>query len=352
METNNESIRDLLDEISYPERNNTQYIFRKMEHRIDFLNQADNQPIVNVEVEPIDEFIWWLDISAICLKGYYQHNIGYSSVPCLKEMLVKYCRGTRSLYNYIRNNTEGKIILFEGLAYFNIFYFKGVADGINQVINGKRIYTNIFEHLEDEQCNSTMQHEIYPYVTVANSENVYSELLDESRYTKLYGKASNANSDWWKLPSVYERLKLVYRIVAEIKSEDPELNKWKSLLLAYIPEDIKSGFENNKDSANENNKEGGFTAFEVLLVMYYLTDLKGKPLVDIVSSCCGIKEETLKNPQKRLNGLVKSQKMSDGEKKSFVGSLKKVKQLFEANLSNPQLNTIIPKINKDIDIMN
>ncbi len=354
MKNDKKSVTNLLDEILGPEYNNTQYIFRKIEDQTAFLNEVDYQTVVNVEVDPIDEFIWWLDISATCLKGYNQYNIGYSSVPCLKDMLAKYCRGTSSLYNYIKNNTKGKIALFEGLAYFNIFYFKGVVNGVNAVINGQRVYSNIFQHLENEKNSSVMQHEIYPYIEVVSSENIYFELLEESRYKKLYIKALNTSTDWWKLPIVYERLKLIHNSVIEIKCEDPELNKWKSLLLAYIPEAIKTKFEpsneEGEDHASEENKSDYLTAFETILGFYYLTKLRGQALKNIVSTYSKISLSSLESPEKKLNKL-NSNKMSDNEKRPFAKSLEKIKKLFENNSPNKKLADIILEINKDIDSM-
>ncbi len=68
MKNDKKSVTNLLDEILGPEYNNTQYIFRKIEDQTAFLNEVDYQTVVNVEVDPIDEFIWWLDISATCLS--------------------------------------------------------------------------------------------------------------------------------------------------------------------------------------------------------------------------------------------------------------------------------------------
>ena len=330
---------EFFDNLFGPDRNRVHEARYRMKEQAAFFELVDNQEGLESKTNPIKDFLWWMDISKECLDGYVQNNIGYNVIPNLKKMLVGYCRST-SIWRHINEKRCGKIPLFNGFAYFNIFYFKGVLGSkADYVENGRRVYVDSFQWCEENQECSIMQHEAFPFIEIPSSENIYSELLNESRYEKLYNEAIK-DPDSCNSPVVYERLKLIYASIMKIESAEPELNKWKSLLLAYIPEKVKWGLENDKCDNN------GVTILEKLLVFYYLLGSMDKGTLSATVFCGEIKEDSLKKPKDNINKLP--QNKTYGELQPYVKSLKKVKELLSDSQSS-RVKEVLSKIDCDIE---
>ncbi len=349
---------EFFDNLFGPDHNRVHEARYRMKEQAAFFELVRIQKKIKVKMNPIEDFLWWMDISKECLEGYAQNNIGYNIVPNLKKLLVKYCRDTYiwqringkirrkdltsndNKYKFVER-MEGKISLFNDFAYFNIFYFKSVLGGkADYVENGRRVYVDSFQWCEENQECSIMQHEAFPFIEIPSSENIYSELLNESRYDKLYNEAIK-DSDFCNSPVVYERLKLIYASIMKIESAEPELNKWKSLLLAYIPEKVKWGLENDKCDNN------GVTILEKLLVFYYLLGCTDKGALSAAVFCGEIKESSLKKPKEKID--TKHKDRTYAELQFYLQSLKKVKELLSESQSC-RVKEVLSKIDNDIKI--
>lgn len=85
---------DFFDNLFGLDHNRVQEARYRMKEQAAFFELVDNQEKLEVKTNPIEDFLWWMDISKECLDGYVQNNIGYNVIPNLKKMLVNYCRST------------------------------------------------------------------------------------------------------------------------------------------------------------------------------------------------------------------------------------------------------------------
>lgn len=360
---------EFFDNLFGPDRNRVNEARYRMKEQAAFFELVEHQKTIEVETNPIEDFLWWMDISKECLDGYVQNNIGYNVIPNLKKNLVNYCRSTY-IWQRINENIEGKISLFNDFAYFNIFYFKSVLGGkADYVENGRRVYVDSFQWCEENQECSIMQHEAFPFIEIQSSENIYSELLNESRYKKLYNEAIK-DSDFCNSPVVYERLKLIYASIMKIESAEPELNKWKSLLLAYIPDNIKIEIERDmvtktveetidkieETDTEEDEKSNELSVLERLMYFYYTTgywggDLKKHSVLfgKLNASSVESKFKKLSKIERIFEKEVKSEKkvVSKEKLKPYKTSLEKIKNLlYDKNA----MSVVIEKIEDRIKI--
>lgn len=257
---------------------------------------------------------------------------------------------------------EGKIPLFDGFAHFNIFYFKSVLGGkADYVENGRRVYVDSFQWCEENQECGIMQHEAFPFIEIPSSENIYSELLNESRYKKLYNEAIK-DPDFCNSPVVYERLKLIYASIMKIESAEPELNKWKSLLLAYIPDNIKIEPEREmvaktveettdkiEDTDTEEDEKSNNSDFivEKLLTFHYLTGYSNNELKDFSIRYGGINVNSISKPLGRIIKF-KYNMMSIKQLEQYKSSLEKVKNQFLSQKITEKIQAAINEVDNDI----
>lgn len=370
---------DFFDNLFGLDHNKVQEARYRMKEQAAFFELVDNQEKLEVKTNPIEDFLWWMDISKECLDGYVQNNIGYNVIPNLKKMLVNYCRSTyiwqrinekierKTLtpdsYKYtLVERMEGKIPLFDGFAHFNIFYFKSVLGGkADYVENGRRVYVDSFQWCEENQECGIMQHEAFPFIEIPSSENIYSELLNESRYDKLYNEAIK-DPDFCNSPVVYERLKLIYASIMKIESAEPELNKWKSLLLAYIPDNIKieperemvtKTVEETNDKieetdTEEDEKSNKLSVLERLMYFYYTTGYWGSDLKKHSVLFGKLNASSVESKFKILSKferISEKEVMSKKELEPYKASLEKIKNLLS---NNNAMSAVIKKIEDDI----
>ncbi len=346
---------EFFDNLFGPDRNRVNEARYRMKEQAAFFELVEHQKTIEVETNPIEDFLWWMDISKECLDGYVQNNIGYNVIPNLKKNLVNYCRSTY-IWQRINENIEGKISLFNDFAYFNIFYFKSVLGGkADYVENGRRVYVDSFQWCEENQECSIMQHEAFPFIEIQSSENIYSELLNESRYKKLYNEAIK-DSDFCNSPVVYERLKLIYASIMKIESAEPELNKWKSLLLAYIPDNINIELERDmviktvEETDTEEDEKSNNSDFivEKLLIFHYLTGYLNNELKDFSIRFGGINVNSISKPLGRIMNF-KFNKMSIKQLEQYKPSLEKVKNQFLSQKITEKIQVAINEVDNDIE---
>lgn len=345
---------EFFDNLFGPDHNRVHEARYKMKEQAAFFELVDNQEELEVNTNPVEDFLWWMDISKECLDGYVQNNIGYNVIPNLKKMLVNYCRSTY-IWQRINENIEGKISLFNGFAHFNIFYFKSVLGGkADYVENGRRVYVDSFQWCEENQECSIMQHEAFPFIEIPSSENIYSELLNESRYENLYNEAIKDPS-FCNSPIVYERLKLIYASIMKIESAEPELNKWKSLLLAYIPDNIKIEIERDmvtktvEETDTEEDEKSNNSDFivEKLLIFHYLTGYLNNELKDFSIRFGGINVNSISKPLGRIMNF-EFNKMSIKQLEQYKPSLEKVKNQFLSQKITEKIQVAINEVDDDI----
>ena len=199
-----------------------------------FLNMTDMQEVIEVNVNNVNELTWWLNISTICFIECNKNINNHDFVQKLKRMLLEYCMET-SIYEYIKDNQYGKISLFDGFAYLNVFYLKRVMPSNDEVINGERNYRDIYQYFEDNKSCTLMQHEAYPFIEISDPK---SSLLDKSKYENFYKKVFDSKDDNLDNNSIANQLKLIYESIVKVETTSPTQNKWKSLLLTYTSEEI------------------------------------------------------------------------------------------------------------------
>lgn len=102
---------------------------------------------------------------------------------------------------------------------------------------------------EDSRMKNLFEYELYPFIEINNTDLVKIKLKDSSFYEKLYEVVKKKNPNWDKTPYVKNRLSVIYDIIKSDKNETE--NKWKSLLLTYIPEEISNKADVVTDTVEE-----------------------------------------------------------------------------------------------------
>lgn len=329
--------------------------------KVAFLNVIDCQKIVNVDVNNVDELTWWLDISAMSFIEYNKNSNTNVFTPKLKRMLLEYCLKT-SINEYINDIPCGKIPLFDGFAYLDVFYLKEVMPNIDKVINGERDFCDICQYFENNKSVPLMQHEAYPFIEIPSPEPLL--LLDDSMYEKFYKKVfagKDEYSDSLKSCNIANRLKLIHKPIVKIETENPTQNKWKSLLLTYISEEIMIQTDVVTDTVKktaskivgeikvderEKSNNSDFIV-EKLLILHYLTGYLNDDLKDFSIRFGGINVNSISKPLGRIVNF-RCDKMSSKQLEQYKPSLEKVKNQLSSQKITEKIQTAIDKVDNDI----
>ena len=185
--------------------------------RMRFFNKADEMDKIKPNLDATEEFVSWLELSAFCLKGIIKYGANYNLIPCLKEEIANYVLESEKLYDIVKND-EGKISLWKGFAYFNLYSFKQLAYSSEWVLNGTRTFPTILEQMnaaykEDSRMKNLFEYELYPFIEINNTDLVKIKLKDSSFYEKLYEVVKKKNPNWDKTPYVKNRLSVIYDII-------------------------------------------------------------------------------------------------------------------------------------------
>lgn len=319
-----------------------------------FLNMTDMQEVIEVNVNNVDELTWWLSISASCCIECNKSINNHDFIQRLKRMLLEYCMET-SIYEYVKDNQYGKISLFDGFAYLNVFYLKRVMPSGEEVINGERNYRDIYQYFEDNKSCTLMQHEAYPFIEISDPK---SSLLDKSKYENFYKKVFDSKDDNLDNNSIANQLKLIYESVVKIETTNPIQNKWKSLLLTYIPENIKIEPERGmvtktveetidkieETDTEEDKKSNDLSVLERIMYFYYTTGYWGN---DLKKHSVVFGKLNSSSVESKFKTLAKFERMSKKELEPYKASLEKIKNLLSNN-SSDVMSAVIDKIERDI----
>lgn len=326
--------------------------------KVAFLNVIDCQKVVNVDVNNVDELTWWLDISAMSFIEYNKNSNTNVFTPKLKRMLLEYCLKT-SINEYINDIPCGKIPLFDGFAYLDVFYLKEVMPNIDKVINGERDFCDICQYFENNKSVPLMQHEAYPFIEIPTPEPLL--LLDDSMYEKFYKKVfagKDEYSDSLKSCNIANRLKLIHKSIVKVETTSPIQSKWKSLLLTYIPENIKIELERGmvtktveetidkieETDTEEDKKSNDLSVLERIMYFYYTTGYWGN---DLKKHSVVFGKLNSSSVESKFKTLAKFERMSKKELEPYKASLEKIKNLLSNN-SSDVMSAVIDKIERDI----
>lgn len=349
-----------------------------------FLNMTDMQEVIEVNVNNVDELTWWLNISTSCFIEYNKNINNHDFIQKLKKMLLEYCMET-SIYEHIKDNQYGKIPLFDGFAYLNVFYLKRVMPSSDKVINGERNYRDIYQYFEDNKSYTLMQHEAYPFIEISDPK---PSLLDKSKYENFYKKVFDSKDDNLDNNSIANQLKLIYESIVKVETENPTQNKWKSLLLTYASEEIMIKTYVVTDIVKETNPKvveetirnavketipkvmgevvqkvldetkiksnnGGFNIMEQILFFHYITGYSNDDLKEYSVLNGRINVNSIDDPLDRIKSF-KRESMSIKQLEQYKHSLEKIKkQLSSQSIKHSQLikeilKNAIDNVDKDI----
>ena len=303
--------------------------------KVAFLNVIDCQKVVNVDVNNVDELTWWLNISAMSFIEYNKNSNTSVFIPKLKRMLLEYCLKT-SINEYIKDIPCGKIPLFDGFAYLDVFYLKEVMPSNDKVINVERDFCDICQYFENNKSDPLMQHEAYPFIEIPTPEPLL--LLDNSMYEKFYKKVfagKDEYSDSLKSCNIANRLKLIHKSIVKVETTSPIQSKWKSLLLTYIPENIKIEPERGmvtktveetidkieETDTEEDKKSNDLSVLERIMYFYYTTGYWGN---DLKKHSVVFGKLNSSSVESKFKTLAKFERMSKKELESYKASMQYV----------------------------
>lgn len=333
--------------------------------RMRFFNKADEMDKIKPNLDATEEFVSWLELSAFCLKGIIKYGANYNLIPCLKEEIANYVLESEKLYDIVKND-EGKISLWKGFAYFNLYSFKQLAYSSEWVLNGTRTFPTILEQMnaaykEDSRMKNLFEYELYPFIEINNTDLVKIKLKDSSFYEKLYEVVKKKNPNWDKTPYVKNRLSVIYDIIKSDKNETE--NKWKSLLLTYIPEEISNKADVVTDTVEEpaqkvveemegtdreeksNNER--FFILEKMLTFHYLTGYSDDALKDFSIQYGGINANSIDRALGRMRNFT-DKAMSSKQLEQYKPSLEKIKRQLSSENVTQKIQIAISEIDKDI----
>lgn len=313
-----------------------------------FLNMTDMQEVIEVNVNNVDELTWWLNISTMCFIECNKNINNHDFIHKLKRMLLEYCMET-SIYEHVKNNQYGKISLFDGFAYLNVFYFKRVMPSSDEVINGERNYRDIYRYFEDNKSCTLMQHEAYPFIEISDPK---SSLLDKSKYESFYKKVFDSKDEYLdslKSCNIANLLKLIHESIVKIEEENPTQREWKALLLTYTSKEIMNKTNVITDTVKETNvtEEEKLNITEKLLIFHYLTGYSNNELKDFSIRYGGINVNSISKPLGRIMDF-KCNKMSSKQLEQYKPSLEKVKNQLSSQKITEKMQTAINEVDNDI----
>ena len=313
-----------------------------------FLNMTDMQEVIEVNVNNVDELTWWLNISTMCFIECNKNINNHDFIHKLKRMLLEYCMET-SIYEHVKNNQYGKISLFDGFAYLNVFYFKRVMPSSDEVINGERNYRDIYRYFEDNKSCTLMQHEAYPFIEISDPK---SSLLDKSKYENFYKKVFDSKDEYLdslKSCNIANLLKLIHESIVKIEEENPTQREWKALLLTYTSKEIMNKTNVITDTVKETNvtEEEKLNITEKLLIFHYLTGYSNNELKDFSIRYGGINVNSISKPLGRIMDF-KCNKMSSKQLEQYKPSLEKVKNQLSSQKITEKMQTAINEVDNDI----
>lgn len=310
-----------------------------------FLNMTDMQEVIEVNVNNVNELTWWLNISTMCFIECNKNINNHDFIHKLKRMLLEYCMET-SIYEHVKDNQYGKISLFDGFAYLNVFYFKRVMPSSDEVINGERNYRDIYRYFEDNKSCTLMQHEAYPFIEISDPK---SSLLDKSKYENFYKKVFDSKDDNLDSYSIANQLKLIHESIVKIETASLIQNKWKSLLLTYTSEEIMINTNVVTETVKETNvtEEEKLNITEKLLIFHYLTGYSNNELKDFSIRYGGINVNSISKPLGRIMDF-KCNKMSSKQLEQYKPSLEKVKNQLSSQKITEKIQTAINEVDNDI----
>ena len=326
------------------------YIIESAKDRtLAFLHMTDCQKVVNVDVNSVDEFTWWLNISAMSFIEYNKTSNTNAFIPKLKKILLEYCLKT-SINEYIKDMPCGKIPLFDGFAYLDVLYLKEVMPNTDEVINGERNFCDIYQYFENKKSDLLMQHEAYPFIEVSSSEP--SLLLDKSMYKKFYKKFFDGKDEYLdslKSCNIANLLKLIHESIVKIEAENPTQREWKALLLTYTSKEIMNKTNVITDTVKETNvtEEEKLNITEKLLIFHYLTGYSNNELKDFSIRYGGINVNSISKPLGRIMDF-KCNKMSSKQLEQYKPSLEKVKNQLSSQKITEKIQTAINEVDNDI----
>lgn len=313
-----------------------------------FLNMTDMQEVIEVNVNNVDELTWWLNISTMCFIECNKNINNHDFIHKLKRMLLEYCMET-SIYEHVKDNQYGKISLFDGFAYLNVFYFKRVMPSSDEVINGERNYRDIYRYFEDNKSCTLMQHEAYPFIEISDPK---SSLLDKSKYENFYKKVFDSKDEYLdslKSCNIANLLKLIHESIVKIEEENPTQREWKALLLTYTSKEIMNKTNVITDTVKETNvtEEEKLNITEKLLIFHYLTGYSNNELKDFSIRYGGINVNSISKPLGRIMDF-KCNKMSSKQLEQYKPSLEKVKNQLSSQKITEKMQTAINEVDNDI----
>lgn len=313
-----------------------------------FLNMTDMQEVIEVNVNNVDELTWWLNISTMCFIESNKNINNHDFIHKLKRMLLEYCMET-SIYEHVKDNQYGKISLFDGFAYLNVFYFKRVMPSSDEVINGERNYRDIYRYFEDNKSCTLMQHEAYPFIEISDPK---SSLLDKSKYESFYKKVFDSKDEYLdslKSCNIANLLKLIHESIVKIEEENPTQREWKALLLTYTSKEIMNKTNVITDTVKETNvtEEEKLNITEKLLIFHYLTGYSNNELKDFSIRYGGINVNSISKPLGRIMDF-KCNKMSSKQLEQYKPSLEKVKNQLSSQKITEKMQTAINEVDNDI----
>lgn len=313
-----------------------------------FLNMTDMQEVIEVNVNNVNELTWWLNISTMCFIECNKNINNHDFIHKLKRMLLEYCMET-SIYEHVKDNQYGKISLFDGFAYLNVFYFKRVMPSSDEVINGERNYRDIYRYFEDNKSCTLMQHEAYPFIEISDPK---SSLLDKSKYENFYKKVFDSKDEYLdslKSCNIANLLKLIHESIVKIEEENPTQREWKALLLTYTSKEIMNKTNVITDTVKETNvtEEEKLNITEKLLIFHYLTGYSNNELKDFSIRYGGINVNSISKPLGRIMDF-KCNKMSSKQLEQYKPSLEKVKNQLSSQKITEKMQTAINEVDNDI----
>lgn len=316
-----------------------------------FLHMTDCQKVVNVDVNNVDEFTWWLNISAMSLIEYNKNSNTNVFTPKLKRILLEYCLKT-SINEYIKDMPCGKIPLFDGFAYLDVFYLKEVMPNTDEVINGERNFCDIYQYFENKKPGFLRQHEAYPFIEIPTLKDEPLLLLDNLMYEKFYKKVFDGKDEYLdslKSCNIANLLKLIHESIVKIEAENPTQREWKALLLTYTSKEIMIKTNVITDTVKETNvtEEEKLNITEKLLIFHYLTGYSNNELKDFSIRYGGINVNSISKPLGRIMDF-KCNKMSSKQLEQYKPSLEKVKNQLSSQKITEKIQTAINEVDNDI----
>lgn len=325
------------------------------------LAQSEEITLANLSINPIDDYLSFLEISCNCLQKFGESKYSMDMARYLKRAFARYI-----IRNFPPNTVLEKVSFFGGSIKYNGGLFNELYQGIDFVLESERIHEDIIEQMEslynsNNRVKKVFSHQPYPYIQIPHDDScIHKFFLDEKIYNSIFERISE--KDWNSLSNINQlRVQEIRKTINHVENDDDIIGKWKSNIFANLVPEKEIEKEIEEEEVNQDS-EKPFSAIEsALFIRFIFDELIGEQKWNVKGSK-EIAEKIFKIPKATYEKKATESRNDLGgyqRAREYEASLEKISKLLKSFYHNEDedeksenfkhLKNIIEKVTREKD---